>query len=164
MLSVTTEHAVRALVELARSPAQAIVGHELADRARIPSQYQAKILGVLIGAGVVSAVRGTGGGYRLAQPADGIRLADVVALFDPAQVQGRCLLHCERPCRDDAPCAAHAEWSAVRTRIIAFLESTTIATVARVTAADNNRGPAFPTNLPKTRATRGRMPRSRRAR
>ena len=83
MFSMTTKYALKALVNLARAPAgTSIFGHELAQRAGIPSHYLSKVMTALRNAGLVDAARGLGGGYRLSKPADQIRLEEVVRLFE----------------------------------------------------------------------------------
>ena len=81
-------------------------------------------------AGVVAAVRGTGGGYRLRRPPEAISLMDVVRIFDPPRAHPGCLLGGGRECRDDAPCPAHAGWRGVRAEFLRFLESTTLADIS----------------------------------
>lgn len=132
MLSTTTEYALRAMVELARCPeGESCLGRGIAERAEIPSNYLSKILLDLKNRGYVSAVRGTGGGYRLRRPASEIRLIDVVEVFDPPRAHPRCLLYGDHECSEDAPCAAHERWGSVRDAWVRFLETTTLEEVAR---------------------------------
>lgn len=131
MLSTTAKHALRALVQLARLPdGQTMLGRELARKAGIPPNYLSKILWTLGGAGIIDATRGTGGGYRLQRRPEHIPLAEVVELFDRPRLANRCLLDSDRPCSDDAPCAAHEPWREVKKIYTNFLETTTLATLA----------------------------------
>lgn len=131
MLSTTTKHALRALVVLAGSDdSTAMLGRDLADRASIPANYLAKILLLLGKAGLVDATRGSGGGYRLAAPAEQISLVQVVEVFEGAVTRPACLLGCDHPCSDETPCSAHPLWREVRESIINFLETTTLAEIA----------------------------------
>jgi Rrf2 family protein len=131
MISVTAQHAVRALVELAALPeGDSMGGRDLARLARIPSSYLAKILGTLGSAGLVDAARGTGGGYRLSRSPDAVHLADVVGLFDPARSASDCLLDGTHPCSEATACAAHDDWRRVKEAYVRFLETTTLAKLA----------------------------------
>ena len=66
MVSTTSQYALRALLALARLPkGEPALGRQLAAREGIPHNYLAKILKELNSAGIVSATRGIGGGYRL---------------------------------------------------------------------------------------------------
>ena len=131
MISVTAQHAVRALVELASiHEGESLGGRELARSAGIPPNYLAKILSTLKNAGVVDAARGTGGGYRLSRAPKSIRLVDVVTLFDPARSASDCVLDGTHPCTEATACAAHRDWMRVKRVYLKFLETTTLARLA----------------------------------
>lgn len=131
MLSATTEHALRALVQLARLPAgESILGRDLAEAANIPPNYLSKILLTLGKAGYAEATRGQRGGYRLAVPADEIHLIEIVDLFEGIIGRPGCLLGQNHPCSDANPCSAHAGWREVRMALLNYLESCTIADIA----------------------------------
>ena len=67
-----------AAADLARQPAGlACQSREIAVRQAIPGPYLDQILASLKGAGIVRSVRGAGGGYSLARPADKISVGDV---------------------------------------------------------------------------------------
>ncbi len=131
MLTTTTKHALRALVVLATQDERTtVLGRDLAAMAKIPPNYLSKILLDLGRAGLVSATRGSGGGYRLALPAAKIDLIDVVGVFEGVRARPQCLLGCQHPCSDDNPCSAHTAWSAVKKAFFDFLETTTLADIA----------------------------------
>jgi Rrf2 family protein len=131
MISVTAEHALRALAEMAkRPPGEVILGKQLARIAEIPRNYLAKILWLLGNAGIIDATRGSGGGYRLRRDPRKIRLIEVVELFDRASRNPHCFLSCHRECTDADSCAAHVRWREVREAFDGFLESTTVAEIA----------------------------------
>lgn len=130
MFSTTTEYALRALVQLARAPAGvSILGHDLAERTRIPANYLSKILWTLRNAGFLDTTRGLGGGYRLAKPADQIALIEVVRLFEGVRAEPGCLLGEQHECSDLNPCSAHAAWKKVKESFVEFVRSTTIADI-----------------------------------
>ncbi len=131
MLSTTSEHALRALVELALLPQrETVLGKDLARRARIPANYLSKILWMLARAGIIYATRGNGGGYRLRKRPDKIRLVDVVELFDGTRAKPMCLLGAKSACSDANPCSAHETWREVRAAYVRFLDTTTLAQIA----------------------------------
>ncbi len=139
MLSTTTEYALRAIVELARCPeGKSCLGRDIAERTGVPSNYLSKILLDLKTRGLVTAIRGTGGGYRLRKEAEQISLMDIVEIFDPVRARPSCLLDREDECSDETPCSAHKGWGRVRDIWIAFLEESTIAEIA---AVQNTKGP-----------------------
>lgn len=131
MFSTTTRYAVKALVHLARAPAgSSVLGHELAQRAGIPSHYLSKVMSPLRNAGLVDATRGLGGGYRLSKPAKEIVLEEAVKLFERPSDELGCLLAERSECSDRAPCSAHRAWRRLRTAYSDFLNSTTLGDIA----------------------------------
>ena len=132
MLSVTSKYALRALTHLAALPEkESMMGKDLAKRAAIPANYLSKILWMLGSSGLISAMRGSGGGYRLRRKADEIFLFEVVDLFDRTRIAPTCFLGEDRACSDDDACSAHALWREVSSVYATFLQSTTLADIAR---------------------------------
>jgi Rrf2 family protein len=73
------DYAVRAMAELAvASPGESTTAEEIAERQSIPPVFLKGILRELRLAGLVSAHRGSDGGYRLTRPPRDITVADVV--------------------------------------------------------------------------------------
>lgn len=135
MLSITAEHAVRALSEMAAKPeGELILGKDLAAIAGVPPNYLAKILWTLGNAGIIDATRGSGGGYRLRKRPSEICLREVVDLFDRHVWRKSCFLSCGQHHQGEhcQPCAVHEAWEKVRSEYMRFLESTTIAQIAEL--------------------------------
>lgn len=133
MLSATSKYALRVLVALDGAPPdQFIPGRTLAEHTWIPSNYLSKVLLALRNAEIVETVRGQHGGYRLARDSEGIRLIDVVEVFEGFRSHPSCLLGVHTECSDKNPCSAHASFRDVRSMYIKFLEETSIAEVARM--------------------------------
>ncbi len=143
MFSTTTKYALKALVNLARAPSgPSIFGHELAQRAGIPSHYLSKVMTALRNAGLVDATRGLGGGYRLSKPADQILVEEAVRLFERGSNDPGCILAENPGCSDHTPCSAHDAWRTLRRAYVEFLNSTTIDDIAgprRAAARDKPR-------------------------
>lgn len=116
MLTQTAQHALRALLYLARQPEGAVVpAGRMAEATGAPARYLAKTLQVLAGVGLVRGTRGREGGYTLAVPAVSIRVGDVIAAFEGEEAPQRCLLG-DRACQPEAPCAAHMRWREAQLR------------------------------------------------
>ena len=140
MISVTSQHALRSLIHLARLPeGEMILGKDLSERGEVPATYLSKILLTLSKTGMVEAVRGSGGGYRLKKPAKDIRLIDVVELFDGIASRPACFLDKHRECRDDVPCPVHCKYRTVRKAYIRFLENTSILALVKAGATKVHR-------------------------
>lgn len=132
MFSTTTEYALRALAILAQLPdGEAVLGRDLAKKADIPANYLSKILWTLGGAGVIEATRGSKGGYRMYRNPEEVFLAEIVELFDKGRANPHCLLAGRELCSDENPCSAHHAWRDARAAYVSFLQTTTLADIAR---------------------------------
>lgn len=113
MLSTTSDHAVRAVLVLAREYGrQPVRADQIADAIGAPKNYLAKTLNALAKHGIVRSARGPAGGFTLAVPPERLTLARVVDCFDEPQPQVKCLLGA-RPCDPVSPCASHARWKEI---------------------------------------------------
>ncbi len=97
-LSVKSDYAMRAVLELARAHPSGGVQRveDIAGRHGIPPNYLVQILIALKARGLVRSVRGKEGGYRLARPPAEITFGDVLrgihgSVYDtPALSSGQC--------------------------------------------------------------------------
>jgi Rrf2 family nitric oxide-sensitive transcriptional repressor len=94
MISQTAEYALRAVVHLANrpnpGPASAL---EISEAVRVPVGYLQKILRMLARAEILTAQRGSGGGFSLAKVATAISVLDVLkASESPPERISRCPL------------------------------------------------------------------------
>ena len=92
MFSQTLEYALRAVVCLAQVGDKAMTAQEIAKLTRVPANYLSKVLQSLAREKIIHAVRGIGGGYRLAQPATQMSILDVVNAIDPLKRITHCPL------------------------------------------------------------------------
>ena len=78
-LSHLADYAVVLMTAAARRPVGArLSATELAADTGVPLPTAQKLMGQLAGCGLLSSVRGAGGGFALSKPADQITLADIV--------------------------------------------------------------------------------------
>lgn len=131
MLSTKGRYAVMAMVDLAMHQNDKPVGlAAIADRQQIPLAYLEQIFAKLKRAGVVESVRGPGGGYRLAQPADDIVVSDIVAASEESIKITRCASHSEQGCMaDKSRCVTHDLWEGLGEQIHHYLSSLSLADV-----------------------------------
>lgn len=153
MVSRTAEHALRALLYLARRQGEGPVPVDVVAREiEAPRNYLSKILCQLAQHGLVDGVRGVHGGFALAAAPERLTLARVFDLFDEPRGSGRCLLG-GRACDPAAPCAAHERWSAITAVARAPLTTTTLADLLgrhAGAAADSGAFPAARAIAPAT--------------
>ncbi len=127
MLSMTAGYALRAVLVLAaETTSGSMRADEIADRTGSPRNYMAKTLNALARMGVLRSTRGPQGGFQLAIPPATLTVADIVDSFHEPRRAPRCLMG-DAPCNPEAPCVAHARWTAIETARRAPLATTTIA-------------------------------------
>jgi len=128
--SRSAEYAIRAFVYLADvPPGKYAMVKDVAERTEIPAHFLAKILQQLARKGFLKSSKGPTGGFSLRQPADEITLVQIVDSVDGLADYQRCISGLAE-CTDHAPCGMHDSWKALRSRILEYLEQTTIADLA----------------------------------
>ena len=105
MISQTAEYALRAVAYLARSPEVPHVTREIASITKVPSGYLAKVMQILVKAGLVRSRRGLGGGFTLDRSPAEISILDVVNAVEPLQRIHSCPLGLEE--HRDSLCPLH---------------------------------------------------------
>ncbi len=125
MLTTTTNYAIRALAYIASLNGQYYAdSFEISQAVGVPRNFLLKILNRLRGQGIVKALRGIGGGFRLAKPAKTITLYNIVEIFEDMEALAACVMGIDH-CPASEPCPIHEEWREIRQRFIAFLKHTT---------------------------------------
>src|SRR5262245_12345157 len=81
-LQISSRLAIFALLELASRPDQQVSVAEIGEKYGISSHHLAKVMNALVRAGLVSSVRGAGGGYEFSGRARPPMLLDVIALAE----------------------------------------------------------------------------------
>lgn len=81
-LQIASRIAIFALLELAAKSDRQLSVAEIGQKYRLSSHHLAKVMNHLGRAGLVSAVRGAGGGYQFAGNARRVTLLDVIQLFE----------------------------------------------------------------------------------
>jgi Rrf2 family protein len=130
MLSQSAIHAIRAMVALAAQGPDEYRGvSSIAESTGSPRNYLGKLLLQLSRHGLVESRKGLGGGFRLAQRADQIRLVDVISAIEDTARWTECALS-GRECSETSPCMVHSRWLHAREAFLAFVRNTNIAELA----------------------------------
>ncbi len=123
------KYAVRAMAYIAarEDPTQPISAAEVAEAEEIPPYYLAKVLQDLARAGLLSSVRGRGGGFRMTRDPGQIRVMEVLdAVENVKKLTEECVLGLDQ-CSDDVSCPMHTTWKAFRKLLLERLEKMTVA-------------------------------------
>ncbi len=125
-LTTKGRYAVMALADMAlHGSGRAVSLAEIAARQEISLSYLEQLFARLRRAGVVTSVRGPGGGYRLARPASATAVAEVVMAVDEPLKVTRCSAR-ELGCVRGERCLTHDLWAALGRRIEEFLGSVSL--------------------------------------
>lgn len=77
-----------AVLELARADGEQLSAAAIADKFGVSINHLAKVLRILVKAGLLQAARGAGGGYRFSGNSKRTTLLDVIELFEPVSIEG----------------------------------------------------------------------------
>ena len=129
------KYGLKAVVHLARLPDGAMaLSSEIAAANSISKKFLDAILGELRGAGIVTARKGRGGGYKLARAPETITAGDVLRVLDgpvaPIQCASRSAYQPCADCPDEMTCVVRLTMIEVRDAIAAVLDSRSIAALA----------------------------------
>ena len=118
-LSTKGRYGLRALLDLAlNSETEAVSIASIAARQNISESYLEQLIGKLRKAGLVSSVRGAGGGYMLAKPAKDISVGDILRALegslDPVNCPG---LDEEQGCTGSDVCVTKYVWKRINDSI-----------------------------------------------
>ena len=131
-LSTKGRYAVMAMADLASHTAEAkpLALADIAQRQDISLSYLEQLFAKLRRGGLVTSVRGPGGGYRLSRPSNELRIADIIVAVDEPLTATRCKPGSAKGCtKTGARCVTHDLWEELGQQIHVFLSSVSLADV-----------------------------------
>ena len=131
MISTRGRYALRVLIDLAEHIDEGYIPLQtIAKRQGISEKYLESILAVLSKAGLLDAVRGKGGGYRLSKPAKEYTAFEVLSLTEGTLAPVTCLERGQQ-CENAVNCRTLPLWQGLDQVIAAYLCSYTLADLTR---------------------------------
>lgn len=131
MLTRKGKYGLKALVDLSSRPeGQLAFVNDIAKRNNIPKKFLDAILVELRNAGFVQSRKGKEGGYRLARPAEEIRVGHVIRVLDGPLAPFPCASRTRyEPCEDcdEATCQVRHMMLDVRNAIAEVLDNRSLA-------------------------------------
>lgn len=126
LYSKACEHAIRMLAVLpADQPQEVFSPGKIARKAKVAESYARKGLQGLSQSGILSAVTGPGGGYRLSRDPRRIRLLEIVEAIEGKDCFQSCVLGLPS-CGGKAQCPLHDSWAPLKEKIVATLNKVTL--------------------------------------
>jgi Rrf2 family transcriptional regulator, iron-sulfur cluster assembly transcription factor len=97
----------------------------ISERQSISLSYLEQLFSRLRRQGLVSSVRGPGGGYKLAKNYADISVAEIINAVDEQIDATQCGGH--ENCKDEGRCMTHDLWSTLNTKILDYLAGVSLA-------------------------------------
>ncbi len=126
-------YALRAIYALAEHPGpEPMKIAEIAERELIPIRFLEVILSQLKGGGFVQSRRGAEGGYRLARPAAGLTVGEIMRYVDGPIAPVDCVSQSRhKECEFHGECHFFGFWGRVRQAISDVVDQTTFADLVK---------------------------------
>ncbi|MGE5301013.1 MAG: RrF2 family transcriptional regulator [Acidobacteriota bacterium] len=130
-LSTKGQYGVRAMYEIARGYNRGpITIKEISERQDVSVAYLEQILNTLRKAGIISSVKGPGGGYVLGRDPDAISIGAILRELEGPVAITSCL-DPKEGCMRVEGCVTHLLWKALGENIEAFLDKMTLRDLLR---------------------------------
>ncbi|HZP85544.1 MAG TPA: Fe-S cluster assembly transcriptional regulator IscR [Burkholderiales bacterium] len=125
-LTTKGRFAVTAMIDLALNAGEGPVTlAEISERQKISLSYLEQLFGKLRRNGLVSSVRGPGGGYQPAKPLETVSVADIIVAVDEPIDATQCAG--KENCRDEQKCITHDLWVSLNEHIFEYLRGVSLA-------------------------------------
>ena len=128
MISTKGRYALRVMLDLAGHRESGYIPlAEIAARQKISEKYLESILSVLSKAGMLDALRGKGGGYRLKRKPEEYRVSEILKLTEGSLAPVSCVEGGCAPCENAGSCRTRTMWTKLDKLINDFFDGITIA-------------------------------------
>lgn len=128
MISTKGRYALRVMIDLAEHNSGGYIPlADIADRQEISEKYLESIVSMLSKKGMVDALRGKGGGYRLKKAPDQYTVGSILRLTEESLAPVSCLEPDADICPRSHQCRTLSLWQGLDKVINEYLDSVTIA-------------------------------------
>ncbi|OQX89959.1 MAG: hypothetical protein B6D65_00585 [candidate division Zixibacteria bacterium 4484_93] len=129
-LSTKIKYTLRAIIELANHyEKRPITIKWIAARQGISISYLEQILSQMRKAGFITSIKGPGGGYRLVQPPEKIKVHDIIKLLDGEEFIIACLEQTISECEGVSLCVPERYWRNIAKMLEELLRDVTVADI-----------------------------------
>ena len=128
-LTTKGRFAVTAMIDLAlRQDKGPVTLAAISQRQEISLSYLEQLFGKLRRHALVESVRGPGGGYSLARPAQDVTVADIIIAVDEPLDATQCggKGNCNGAHEHDGRCMTHDLWATLNAKMVDFLDSVSL--------------------------------------
>lgn len=143
MMTVSTKgrYALRVMMDLGEQErGRYIPLKEISQRQQLSQKYLESIMTVLSKAGMVDALHGKGGGYRLNRAPEAYSVGSILALTETSMAPVSCLEGSENPCQQAGACRTLPMWTELNRIVEEYLNGVTLADLLRQEEAVDKQG------------------------
>lgn len=127
MISTRGRYALRVLIDMAEHQTEGYVPlKEIAERQEISEKYLESIVKSLVKDGIVTGLRGKGGGYRLSKAPDQFSVGNILRLMEGTLAPVACLEEGHPACPRMAGCRTLPMWEGLYRVINEYLDQFTL--------------------------------------
>lgn len=131
MISTKGRYALRVMIDLANHSEDGYISLKaISERQKISMKYLESIVAMLNKAGMLKSLRGAGGGYMLARPAEEYNAYSVLKLTEGSIAPVSCVDCGESSCENAADCPTLPMWLKLDAVIEEYLSGITIKDLA----------------------------------
>ncbi len=138
MISTKGRYALRVMIDLAEQQSSSYIPlKEIAKRQDISQKYLESIMTSLSKNGMIEALHGKGGGYRLSRAPQDYKVGEILRLTEGTLAPVACLEEAAKSCEHMAECRTLPLWTKLNHIVNEYLDSVTIADLAKNLQIDN---------------------------
>jgi Rrf2 family protein len=138
-ISTRGRYALRVMIDLAQhNTGEFIPLTDIANRQEISEKYLESIISVLSKNGLLNALRGKGGGYKLAKAPQNYSVADILKLTEGSLAPVSCLETEENNCKRAPICKTLKMWTGLYELIENYFKNISIADLVTSESAGND--------------------------
>mgnify|MGYP002624586687 FL=1 len=127
LISTKGRYALRVMIDLAEHPTSGYIPLKtIAERQQISEKYLESIIKLLVKQDLLLALRGKGGGYRLARAPEDYKVGDILRITEESLASVSCLEVNAETCPMVSSCRTVAFWQGLDKVINEYLDSKTI--------------------------------------
>ncbi|MGI6014438.1 MAG: RrF2 family transcriptional regulator [Oscillospiraceae bacterium] len=128
MISTKGRYALRVMIDLAEHQSQNFIPlKEIAERQEISEKYLESIIKILVRGGLLTGLRGKGGGYKLTKLSEQYTVGEILRLTEDSLAPVACLNETPMQCMRAAECKTLSMWKDLYTMINDYFDGITIA-------------------------------------
>lgn len=132
LISTKGRYALRVMAELAgRQDKPYVPLRDLALAQDISEKYLEAIIKSLVRAGLLSGIRGKGGGYRLTRSPEEYTVGEILRVTEDSLAPVACLEREASPCARQEDCPTRPIWQGLEDAINTYLDGVTLAELVR---------------------------------